>query len=95
MSYPVTLSQGWSRLAEDVDAEIARARAKFPQPDFLTTAMTEEFGEAVRAVLEHMAKGQTLGLRLDVRKELVQAIAMAVRLEIEGDPIHRLPGSEE
>lgn len=47
------LSQGWNKLADEIDEEIKRARAKFPNPLLLTTALTEEHGEAIRAVLEH------------------------------------------
>lgn len=53
MTYPVVLSQGWNKLADEIDEEIKRARAKFPNPLLLTTALTEEHGEAIRAVLEH------------------------------------------
>lgn len=107
MSYPVYLN-GWGKLAEEVDEELQRARAKFPSSEFSTTALTEEQGEAVRAVLEHLFVARALRepdrdklrpgpplkiLRGQVRRELVQTIAMAIRLEIEGDPAHLLPGS--
>lgn len=95
---------GWEGLAADVTAELERARAKFPRANLLTTALSEEYGEAVRAVLEHLGavmrqndtlEGQVevMKFRHDVRKELVQTIAMCVRLEQEGDPDHKLPGS--
>lgn len=105
MSYPTQLSQGWSKLAEEIDAEIARARRKFPGANLLTTALTEEHGEAVRAVLEHyyaisasdgskpLAKDVRDSIqkhRSAVRKELIQTAAMCVRLALEGDPIHLL-----
>ncbi len=95
MSYPIHLSQGWSYFAEMIDAEIARARKKFPDPALLTTALTEEHGEAIRAVLEHYYKakaGREASKDLDeVRKELIQTAAMVVRLATEGDPVHLLP----
>ena len=36
-----------------VQEELVKAKAKFPEPDFLTTAMSEEAGELVRAILNH------------------------------------------
>lgn len=108
MSYPVQLSQGWSALADKIDEELYRARKKFPTPDYLVTALTEEHGEAVRAVLEHMylvnkREGMQAGdwvlltaeAREAVRKELIQTAAMCVRLYMEGDPVHKLPGEND
>ena len=92
MSYPIVLSQGWGNLADAIDQEIARARRKFPRSDYLTTALTEEHGEAVRAILEHLHDPSD-AKRGEVRKELIQTAAMCIRLLMEGDPIHLLPGS--
>ena len=77
---------------KDTMDEVARARAKFPGNKLCVTAFTEEHGEAVRAVLEHYyaPSPERLG---DVRKELIQTIAMAVRLLEEGDPVHGLPAN--
>jgi Ser/Thr protein kinase RdoA (MazF antagonist) len=75
----------------EVLTEMARARAKFPEPELLLTAFTEEAGEVVKAVLDHYsAKGELA----DVRKELIQVGAMVGRLLEEGDPVHRLPPSD-
>lgn len=103
MTYPIVLSQGWSKFADEVDAELKRARTKFPKSFLLTTALTEEHGEAIRAVLEHYYASEKGGvsekdlakLRAEVRKELVQTAAMCIRLALEGDPIHCLPGAGE
>lgn len=76
--------------AHDVLAEMQRARSKFPDPDLLLSAFSEESGEVVKAVLDHYAGKGPLQ---DVRKELIQAAAMAGRLLEEGDPIHALPPS--
>lgn len=111
MSYPIMLSQGWAKLAEEVDNELARARAKFPNSKLVTTALTEEHGEAIRAVLEHyyalermqrpsdmphLAKQERIRkYRAAVRKELVQTMAMCIRLELEGDEAHQLTPAEE
>lgn len=77
---------------KDTMDEVARARAKFPGNKLCVTAFTEEHGEAVRAVLEHYYAPSPEKLA-DVRKELIQTIAMAVRLLEEGDPVHGLPAN--
>lgn len=119
MSYPITLAGGWSKLAEEVDDELARARRKFPRTTLLTTALSEEYGEAIRAVLElrsaikkaerddypsderfydvaarkAMHRENIAARRAELRKELVQTMAMCVRLELEGDPAHDVEGA--
>ena len=74
-----------SQWAIDVSVELASARAKFPNPDLLTTAFAEEAGELVKAVLDGYH-----GKPCDVYGEAIQTIAMVVRLIEEGDPVHRL-----
>lgn len=93
----------WQALAQEVDEELVRARTKFPGTDLVLTAFGEEYGEAVRAVLEHYylrkkdatSADDLAAARTAVRKELVQTIAMAVRCELEGDPVHGLPGARK
>lgn len=72
---------------DDVNSEVQRARSKFPKPDYLVTAFSEESGEFVKAVLDKMFGKAT---KDDVYSEAIQVIAMAVRLIEEGDPIHKL-----
>ena len=72
----------------EVKAEMDRARGLHPDPALLVTAFSEEAGEVVKAVLDHLAKKGPLS---DVRKELIQAAAMVGRLLEEGDPAHSLP----
>lgn len=74
--------------AREVEAEVARARGLWPDNNLLVTAFSEEAGEVVKAVLDHLAEKGTLE---DIRKELIQAAAMIVRLLEEGDPTHGLP----
>lgn len=103
MTYPIILSQGWSKLADEVDAEIKRARKKFPGCDNMTLAMAEEAGELVRAVLSRWhairsfpaSNPYDVELREAIRKEAVQTMAMCVRLILEGDPMQMLPPSGE
>ena len=61
----------------DVQAEFYRGRAKFPGNELKTVALSEEFGELVKAVLDETAA--------DVRKEAVQVAAMCLRLVMDGD----------
>jgi NTP pyrophosphatase (non-canonical NTP hydrolase) len=65
-------------LLNDVEQEVRRARGLFPDPNLLTLAHAEEAGELTKAVLEEPLE--------DVRKEAVQAAAMALRLVLDGDP---------
>ena len=63
--------------------ELIRARAKFPSPDHLTLAMAEESGEVVKAMLDLRA-GK--GTKAELHAEIIQTMAMCVRLLEEGDP---------
>lgn len=66
-----------------VEIELQKARRKFPDNKHLLHAFTEEAGEVTKAFLD-MNQGKCDDAH--VIKELVQAIAMAVRLLQEGDP---------
>jgi hypothetical protein len=63
--------------------ELVRARAKFPSVDHLTLALAEESGEVVKAVLD-LREGK--GTKAELHSEIIQTIAMCVRLLEEGDP---------
>ncbi len=60
----------------EVEAEIYRARAKFPGNEHMYVALAEEVGEVANALLEG-SEG--------LRAECVQVAAMAMRLAEEGD----------
>ena len=77
-----TMLPAWVR---PVVEELARARAKFPSPDHLTLALAEESGEVVKAMLD-LRSGKPGATLEDVHGELIQTIAMCVRLLEEGDP---------
>ncbi len=77
---------------DEVLAEVERARAKRPNPDHLVTAFGEEVGEVQRAALHQIYEA---GTPEAVRLELIQTIAVAVRLLEEGDPAHQLPATME
>jgi len=79
VSYPIYLPAIGNRLGEEIDAEVARARAKFPQPNPTYIALCEEVGEVAKALLEKRSYAE-------IRAEAIQVAAMAVRLIQEGDP---------
>lgn len=66
-----------------IGAEVLRAQKLFPSNAQLLHAFVEEAGEVTKAFLDMQQKG---GSPEDVREELIQAAAMAVRLLTEGDP---------
>jgi len=57
--------------------ELARARAKFPDPYGMLAAMTEEVGEVAKAMLEEEPER--------VRAEAIQVAVTAIRIAVEGD----------
>lgn len=67
----------------DTKLEAVGARAKFSNID-LAHAMTEEFGEIIKALLDQKQKKKVISE--EIYKECVQAAAMAMRLATEGDP---------
>lgn len=67
-----------SNFSMDVEEEVERARIKFPQPNALMTALTEEVGELAKALMDEEWPR--------VWAEAVQVSAMAQRLAVEGDP---------
>ena len=73
---------------KEIECEMERARSIFPDSEFRLTAFSEEYGEVVKAVLDHMQGKANLS---EVKTELIQAGAMIGRLLEEGDPTHSLP----
>lgn len=68
-------------------AEVAleKAAVKFPQPNYVALKVAEEAGEVVRAAV-HYAEGRAAWS--EVEDEAVQAIAMIMRLLVEGDRVN-------
>ncbi|MEK7766226.1 MAG: hypothetical protein AAB368_08310, partial [bacterium] len=74
---------------------IARARAKFPTGEHLLLALAEECGELVRELLSD-PDGDSDDFSIPahpdhterVEREIIQALAMVVRLSEEGDSDH-------
>lgn len=71
--------------------EARKAMKKYPQPNYVISKVAEESGEVVKAAI-HAAEGRE-DLE-EVEKESIQAIAMIIRLLIEGDEVHGLPPQE-
>ena len=65
-----------------IEAELARARTKFPlwpnDPIHAAAVVFEEAGELQKAALEHMYEPDKSDL-MDVRDEAIQTAAMALR----------------
>jgi hypothetical protein len=64
------------------------AMVKFPQPNYVLLKVAEEAGEVVQEAV-HFAEGR--GTATAVRKEIVQTIAMLIRLYEEGDLVNGIP----
>ena len=64
-------------LCDDILAELARARSKFPGKNVTFAALVEEVGELATATFEESADR--------VRKEAVQVAVMAMRMILDGD----------
>lgn len=84
------MSDKLSTLLDDAIAAAGRAAAKFPQPTSIPpiTKVAEEAGEVVKAAV-HCAEGRDTPAH--VREEIVDAMAMLIRLFLEGDETHGLP----
>ena len=77
-----------ARLGEAARAEADKAMRKYPQPNYVISKVAEEAGEVVKAAI-HCAEGRETPEV--VIGEIKQAMAMLIRLYIEGDQVHGLP----
>ena len=77
-----------AQLVEAARTEAEKAMRKFPQPNYVISKVAEEAGEVVKAAI-HCAEGREKPE--NVKLEIVQAIAMLIRLYVEGDQVHGLP----
>lgn len=59
-----------------------KAAQRYPQPNYLIAKLAEEAGEVVRGMI-HYAEGRMMWL--EVEDEIVQLLAMLIRLTTEGD----------
>lgn len=74
-------------LLTDAHLEALKAMERFPQPNYVISKVAEEAGEVVKAAI-HCAEGRESPE--NVRAEIKQAMAMLMRLYLEGDEIHGL-----
>ena len=81
-------SAGLDALFVAAKAEAEKAMRKFPQPNYVISKVAEEAGEVVKAAI-HCAEGRETPE--NVVGEIKQAMAMLIRLYIEGDQVHGLP----
>lgn len=70
----------------DVEAELVRARTKFPDSVDCLTALTEEVGELSQAMLQKKHEPDKGRTHEDIYAEAVQTAVMAIRVASEGDP---------
>ena len=73
----------YALILEAAKLELIHAQMKFPSNTHLTHAFSEEAGEVVKALMDQEQKGKE---SKDVVNELIQCIAMSLRLMIQGDP---------
>lgn len=81
------VDDGVAALFLDAWAEAEKAMRKFPQPNYVISKVAEEAGEVVKAAI-HCAEGRDTPQH--VAEEIRQAMAMLIRLYIEGDQVHGL-----
>lgn len=75
-------------LLDDAIYEAGRAASKYPQPNYVISKIAEEAGEVVKEAI-HLAEDRGSAQR--VRAEIVQTMAMLIRLYTEGDEVHGCP----
>lgn len=72
------ISERMQNLAVEIEAELGRARAKFPSAFNLNMALQEEVGEFARAQMQQLGWAK-------IRTEGIQVIAMVIRIIEEED----------
>lgn len=75
-------------LLNDIAAEVARARTKFPLPNRNLLALLEEVGELAEALMTNCSAAE-------LRAEAVQVAAMAVRIAEEGSTEFDMNGPKD
>ncbi len=104
---PLTMSpepvEGESRMnpiLQEIEAELARAVAKFPtwptSPFDAKTVISEEYGELSKAILQHVHEPHKGVTRADIREEALQTAAMCVRfvISLDADAYDFTPGAQ-
>lgn len=76
-SKPDDGDQDVAALLSEIQAELARARSKFPGDGVTMLALMEEVGELAKATFEEP--------KVRIREEAVQVAVMAMRVILDGD----------
>lgn len=77
------------QVISDIEAELAKARQKFPGTEDITDAITEELGELCKAKLEMKHEPEKGVTHEDIYKEAIQVAVMAIRFATEGQEGHQ------
>lgn len=77
-----TTGQYIDRILQRSGEALAKSIVKFPQPNYVGLKVAEEAGEVVKAAVHYAEDRETWE---NVEAEVVQMIAMGLRLLIEGD----------
>jgi NTP pyrophosphatase (non-canonical NTP hydrolase) len=80
MNYPYYLDYLQMKSFHELDEEVGRARAKFPNNAMLLVALMEEVGELAKALLQRKTDGKG-----SIRQEAIQCACVAMRIYEEGD----------
>lgn len=70
----------------DLEAELSKARSKFPGNEDLDNALTEEVGELNQALLQQKHEPDKKVTHEDIYKEAIQVACVAIRIATEGVP---------
>ncbi|MEM7724330.1 MAG: hypothetical protein AAF376_18445 [Pseudomonadota bacterium] len=84
----MTRAKALFHLLDRARSEAAIASQRYPQPNYNVTKVAEEAGEVVKEAV-HLAEDR--GSAQAVEAEIIQAMAMLIRLYVEGDEVHGVP----
>jgi NTP pyrophosphatase (non-canonical NTP hydrolase) len=83
---------------DQITAEVARATVKFPtwptDPLHALAVLGEEFGELTKAMLQHTYEPHKGVTQQDIREEVIQTAAMALRLALSLDSYEYRRGAQ-
>lgn len=75
----------WHHIFERAEIAAIKAKARFPQPNYVALKVAEEAGEVVQAAVHYAENRKPWS---EVESESIQAIAMILRLLDEGDEVN-------
>lgn len=80
----IKLPDYFDNLVEQARARAEKAMVKFPQPNYVLNKVAEESGEVIKAVIHYTEGRETW---VNVEAELIDNLAMLIRLVKEGDQV--------